>query len=270
MGYRSQGRWRVKCQANNTWSHSKFSPCITCPDISDEISQINAQTQSIFRKNLPVTQFFCGKSSDQLMIGNDLFKGQNPKKNLKCLCRHGQNGDPQWKKSCEWEFMGEQWRPAGPIVSTVTCKPKEFKLFCIAIKSGPDQDLCQHHIAKNGPKQWRGGDISINHNGKTIATMETGTRTFKHCLPMEDVDVENDVFQLTNFDNDGVCITSLEVNNKQVTVGMSDQPNFWLDGDTPNCSSDIVATPQITIQNGQVTTDNCSGEYSDTSQTRPF
>ena len=87
---------------------------------------------------------------------------------------------------------------------------------------------------------------------------------------MEDVDVENDVFQLTNFDNDGVCITSLEVNNKQVTVGMSDQPNFWLDGDTPNCSSDIVATPQITIQNGQVTTDNCSGEYSDTSQTRPF
>lgn len=259
-GWRSMGRWRVKCQANNTWSHTEFSPCVTCPDISKEMSQINAQTQNIFRKNLPIAQFFCGKSTDQLMIGNDLFKGQNPKKNLKCLCKNGQNGDPAWKKSCEWEFMGEQWRPAGPMVSSITCKPKEYRQFCITVKSSPDEDLCYHPMVKNGAKEWQGGDISINHNGETIATMKSGTRTFKHCLSMDDVDVKKDVFQLTNSDKDGVCITSLEVNGEIVKVGKSEQPNFWLDGDNPNCSSNHVATPQVTIKNGEVTTD-CSGDY---------
>ena len=37
IGWRSQGRWKIKCRANNTWKHTKFSPCITCPDMSDEL-----------------------------------------------------------------------------------------------------------------------------------------------------------------------------------------------------------------------------------------
>lgn len=261
IGWRSQGRWKVKCQADNTWSHTKFSPCITCPDISKEMSEINASTQSIFRKNLPVAQFFCGNSTDQLMIGNDLFKGQNPKKNLKCLCRNGQNDNPSWKKSCEWEFMGEQWRPAGPMVSSITCKPKEYRQFCIVVKSSPDEDLCYHPSVKNGAgwKHWKGDDIEITQNGQIIATMPSETRTFKHCLSMDDVDVKNDVFELKKTGSDGVCITSLEVNNKIVTVGMSDQPNFWIDGDDHNCGSNHVSTPYITIKNGEVTTE-CSGE----------
>ena len=158
--------------------------------------------------------------------------------------------------------MGEQWRPAGPMVASITCKPKQYKQFCIVVKSSPDVDLCYHPmVKKGGHKEWTGAPISITHNGQTIATMPTGTRTFKHCLSMDDVDVKNDVFQLSNFKDDGVCITSLKVNNKIVTVGTSDQPNFWLDGDNPNCASDYVATPQITIQNGEVSADGCNGKY---------
>ena len=40
IGWRSQGRWKIKCGANNTWKHSKFSPCITCPDMSDELKEV--------------------------------------------------------------------------------------------------------------------------------------------------------------------------------------------------------------------------------------
>ena len=71
IGWRSQGRWKIKCQSDNTWSHSRFSPCVTCPDMSDELSEIadrGVTSQSIFRKNLPVTQFFCGNSSNWLGI----------------------------------------------------------------------------------------------------------------------------------------------------------------------------------------------------------
>ena len=64
IGFRSQGHWRVKCQDDNTWSRDSFSPCITCPDMSEELAGTNAAVQNILRKNLPVTQIFCGDSSN--------------------------------------------------------------------------------------------------------------------------------------------------------------------------------------------------------------
>ena len=68
IGWRSQGRWKTKCQANNTWSHS------------------------------------CAK------------------RNVFCKCRNGRNGDPAWKKSCDWEFRGQPWSPSD--VNDVQCKTK--------------------------------------------------------------------------------------------------------------------------------------------------
>ena len=72
IGWRSQGRWRIKCKANNTWSHSKFSPCVTCPDMSNELKeagQRGVQSQSIVnRRNYPITQFFCGDNTNWLGI----------------------------------------------------------------------------------------------------------------------------------------------------------------------------------------------------------
>ena len=72
IGWRSQGRWKIKCKANNSWSHSKFSPCITCPDMSQGLQAAGArgvQTQSIVNKrNYPITQFFCGDNTNWLGI----------------------------------------------------------------------------------------------------------------------------------------------------------------------------------------------------------
>ena len=72
IGWRSQGRWKVKCRANNTWSHKKFSPCVTCPDMSDKLKDAGkrgVQSQSIINaRNYPVTQFFCGVNTEWLGI----------------------------------------------------------------------------------------------------------------------------------------------------------------------------------------------------------
>ena len=133
IGWRSQGRWKIKCKANNTWSHSKFSPCVTCPDMSDELAGVveaktGAVAQSIFsRQNLPVAQFFCGKSTDTLFMNGKVFKKGGQKRNVKCLCKNGQNGDPSWKKSCSWSFQDRPWKPS--FVNTVNCKGKCFQYF---------------------------------------------------------------------------------------------------------------------------------------------
>ena len=71
IGWRSQGRWKLKCKANNTWNHLKFSPCITCPDMSnlEQTGQRGVQFQSIVdKRNYPITQFFCGDATNQLGI----------------------------------------------------------------------------------------------------------------------------------------------------------------------------------------------------------
>ena len=72
IGWRSQGRWKIKCKTNNTWSAARFSPCVTCPDMSDELEKIgqrDVQFQSIVdARNKRVTQFFCGDNTNQLEI----------------------------------------------------------------------------------------------------------------------------------------------------------------------------------------------------------
>ena len=72
IGWRSQGRWKIKCKANNTWSATRFSPCVTCPDMSDELKKVGqrgVQFQSIVdARNKRVTQFFCGDNTKQLDI----------------------------------------------------------------------------------------------------------------------------------------------------------------------------------------------------------
>ena len=92
--------------------------------MSDELAGTNAVSQKIFRKNLPVTQLFCGDSSNQLQIKDRLFTKGGHKRNIKCECKNGQNGDPAWKKSCSWSFKGQPWSVED--VSTVECKGKGY------------------------------------------------------------------------------------------------------------------------------------------------
>jgi len=129
IGWRAQGRWMIRCKADNTWSHSKFSPCVTCPSMTAELDKVveaesGVAYQQIMRtkQNLPWVQFFCGADSKSLNIKNKSFPKGSTKRNVKCICKNGRNGDPSWKKSCDWEFRGQPWSPSD--VKDVQCKAK--------------------------------------------------------------------------------------------------------------------------------------------------
>ena len=53
------------------------------------------------------------------------FKKGGDKKDVRCQCRNGQNGDPAWKKSCSWSFNDASWSSSD--VDTVQCKPSSFQ-----------------------------------------------------------------------------------------------------------------------------------------------
>ena len=131
QGWRSQGHWKIKCNADNTWSKSKFSQCISCDPISagDLGEGVNMQTKYV--KNLQVLRFNCGDDTSSLtFLGKTFTKGGNFR-NAKCLCKNGQNGDPWWKKSCSWvhKRQGQEMTFSQSDVSQIVCTPTQ-----------PDQD----------------------------------------------------------------------------------------------------------------------------------
>lgn len=123
--------------------------------------------------------------------------------------------------------------------------------YCIRVTSSADENLCQHYIDGAGPNNYPGGEIKLNYNGKTIATIPKSFTNFEHCFPLDQIDKANDQFQLERTNTDGVCITSLTVDGNQLLVGKNnDLQSFWIDGDHNNCLDDFMGTTQITIQNG--------------------
>ena len=124
--------------------------------------------------------------------------------------------------------------------------------------SSNDESLCQHAHPNNGPQHWAGGDIAIKHNGETVATMPQGFGEFEYCLNMDDIDIANDELQLQSSSGDGVCITSLSIDNIPLFVGKNKNlPSFWIDENDQYCLDDFMSTSQITIQNGQVISSLC-------------
>ena len=124
--------------------------------------------------------------------------------------------------------------------------------------SSNDESLCQHARPGAGPKDWAGGDIAIKHNGETVATMPSGFEEFEYCLNMDDIDLANDELQFQSSSGDGVCITSLSINNNQLFVGKNNNlPSFWIDGNDQYCLDDFMSTSQIIIQNEQVISSLC-------------
>ena len=51
---------------------------------------------------------------------------------------------------------------------------------------------------------WTGSPISLSRNDVVIDTLETGFEDYKYCLPMDQVDIENDIFDLRIQGDDGV------------------------------------------------------------------
>lgn len=132
LGARNSGRWKIKCNANNQWSHTKFAPCVTCPDLTNELrAVIEADNGVAYQQDILVgrgqktklTQFFCGKDTDSLTIKDNLFVQGGVKRNVVCQCRKGQNGDPKWKKSCGWEWRGEPFSKSD-VNNAVSCDTK--------------------------------------------------------------------------------------------------------------------------------------------------
>ena len=113
-----------------------------------------------------------------------------------------------------------------------------------------------HYIAGN----WDGDEIDFNVNGERQGLLEGEFNKFEFCRRWDEVDVENDQFQLQSKGDDGVCITSLTVNGNEMLVGkLNDQPSFWIDGNQNHCRDGSMSTPQITIKNGKVLSSSCKG-----------
>ena len=106
---------------------------------------------------------------------------------------------------------------------------------------------------------WRGGEIYLKINGELHITLDEGFEEEEYCLPMHQVDIENDQFQLQSSSDNGVCISSFEVNGQQLYVGNSNsQTFFWIDEDQNRCDDERMSTSQITVQNGKVISSKCT------------
>ena len=124
--------------------------------------------------------------------------------------------------------------------------------------SSYDESLCQHAVSVAGPEDWAGSDIFIKQNGVNVATMPAASTEFEYCLDFGDIDVANDELQLQSSSGDGVCITSLSINNNQLFVGKyNNLSSFWIDENDQYCLNDFMSTSQITIRNSQVISSLC-------------
>ena len=55
-----------------------------------------------------------------------------------------------------------------------------------------------------------------------------------------------------------MCITGLYIDGRQILVGKNtDQPSFWIDGNSFRCQDDNMKLSQITIQNGEIISSDC-------------
>ena len=104
-GYRSKGSWKSRCQANKTWTRKTLSECITCEEPAEVHSSVTVQ--NVYRRNLPVRQYFCGDNTDTLSFNGETYNKGGNKKNVKCLCKVPQG--QKWGKKCQWYYQNNQF-----------------------------------------------------------------------------------------------------------------------------------------------------------------
>ena len=87
-----------------------------------------------------------------------------------------------------------------------------FVVYCIQMESYPDSEYGGYISDPCGLKGYfnattlddvRGGRISLSHNGVSKVIIPAGFEKFKYCFEPEDVDLENDEFQLQLLADDG-------------------------------------------------------------------
>ena len=143
-------------------------------------------------------------------------------------------------------------------INSLSNLSRDSENYCIRATSSYDSRLCKHHDGHDGrydAYDWSGGAIKLKRNGETIATLPYYFREFEHCL--DDVTMY-DIFELQSTSIDGVCITSLSINEKQLLVGESNNlQSFWIDSDQNYCLDDFMSSSLIKIQNGKVIFSSC-------------
>merc|ERR1712227_1067731 len=156
---------------------------------------------------------------DDVDIERDIFDLASTTNHGVCITSLSIDGT---ENSCTDDFVSTQkLKIQNNVVLSSECDK-----FCIKMTSSPDPYLCGQYHA-----YWSGDAISIKQNGNVIGSMEPGTKDFELCLDYDDVDIENDIFDLASTSDDGVCITSLSIDGTDILVGPnSKQPNFWFDG----------------------------------------
>jgi len=201
---------------------------------------------------------------DDVDIENDIFDLASTTNDGVCITSLSIDGTdilvgPNSKQPNFW-IDGNENSCSDDFVSTQKLKiqnnvvlSSECDKFCIKMTSSPDPYLCGQYHA-----YWSGGAISIKQNGNVIGSMEPGTKDFELCLDYDDVDIENDIFDLASTSDDGVCITSLSIDGTDILVGPnSKQPNFWFDGNENSCTDDFVSTQELIIKNNSVIFSKC-------------
>ena len=164
--------------------------------------------------------------------------------------------------------MGNSYEPGRNYATAVgrwrNLKLKSFETpqYCVKVTSG-DETVC-----RNNPKyrSWDGGAVELHFKTKDfdnhVATMNPGEKEMKFCLPIDQVNLEDDIWTLQSTSNDGVCITSLIVNNEQLLVGKNnDKAYFWLDENDLDCTDEHMSTDVLSIQNSEVYYSECKSDY---------
>ena len=91
---------------------------------------------------------------------------------------------------------------------------KNSEKICIRAKTSNFKQMCG-----SNKKTAFGSPIDILHNGNVIWTLPAKFRKFEKCLPYDQVDLKNDVFQFVPTGDDDVCITELYFNDQKMMFG---------------------------------------------------
>ena len=109
-------------------------------------------------------------------------------------------------------------------------KSFETPKYCVKITSGDDA------VCRNNPKDstWDGGAVELDYITKdfdsNVATLNRGEKEVEFCMIIDQVNIEDDIFAFQATSRNGVCITSLTVNNEQLLVGENNEmAYFWMD-----------------------------------------
>ena len=144
-GYRSENRWRVHCRFKDgeyRWSYNRFSPCITCPDINDELEKLATKNVQFTESRVDIFNWQlnrsyaikCNESPESnytLSIKGESFRKGKKAQKLKCSCtsgpktkgdkyRSGDSGEYGGRiKTCNWVYKKSLWTTED--TKTITC-----------------------------------------------------------------------------------------------------------------------------------------------------